>query len=665
MDNKNIFRWSDNKIYLIVVALMSIIIGIYQPVFGMIGALVSIYLVYHTFVQANKNNREIIKHIENLSDSFESATKHAIFNMPFPLVIIDEKGSIKWYNTPFLDMVIEEDILNERIYDLFPKFALEDLLNTKEGDSLEIKYDKEHYLVYPNFVDSRRTSGSGEKLTILYWVHNTDYVNLERRYREQQTIVALAYVDNYDDVRSNTPDINRPLLLAEIDKRVVEYFSGYEALVRKYENDKYLIIMNNKALEDIQEKRFDLLDEIRELKIGNTIPITLSMGVSATGANLMESHINAKAAIDIALGRGGDQAVLNKEGVYDFYGGKSKALEKRNKVRSRVIGYALRQLIDQADTVFVMGHKNPDMDSFGASIGILRGIRNRNKNGYIVLGGENPSIKNICDKLKNEQAELLDFIIPSAKAEDLISEDSLMILVDNHKPSFTEAPELLELVKKVVIIDHHRRGAEFVTDPVLVYLEPYASSASELVTEILSYMTDNINLTKFEAEALLAGITVDTKNFSFQTGVRTFEAASILKRAGADTISVRQLFRDEFDIFLYRAEVIRKSKIIYDKIAIGKLENETKDSLLIAAQSANELLDINGVEASFVLAHNDDRIHISGRSLGNISVQLILEDLGGGGHLTSAGTQLLGVEITEAEEMLIKSIEKYLEEGDL
>lgn len=665
MKDKNIFRWSDDKIYLIVSALMTIVIGAYQPVLGLISAICFSYLVYYSFTHANEKNQNVKKSIEHLSETFESATKHAIFNMPFPLVIIDEKGSINWYNTPFLDMIIEDEILNERIYDVIPNFSLENLLNMEEGKGIDIKYGDKHYLVYPNIISSRKSSNSGEKIIILYWVHNTEYINLEQKYKDEKTIVSLVYVDNYDDVKSGTPDINRPLLLAEIDKKISEYFSKYEALVRKYENDKYIVIMNNEALEDIQEKKFDLLDDVRDLKIGNKIPITLSMGVSDTDDSLIQSHENAKAAIDIALGRGGDQAVLNKEGTYEFYGGKSQALEKRNKVKARVIGYALRQLIDQTDSVFIMGHKNPDMDSFGASIGVLRGVQNRNKKGYIVLKGENPSIKNIFEKLRKEQPELLDYIITPAKAETLIdNDDSLMILVDNHKPSFTEAPELLELVSKVVVIDHHRRGAEFVKDPVLVYLEPYASSASELVTEILSYMSDNINLTKFEAEALLSGITVDTKNFSFQTGVRTFEAASILKRSGADTTSVRQLFRDEFDTFIYRAEVIRSSRIIYDKIAIGKLEIESDDSLLIAAQSANELLDINGVEASFVLTYANDRIHISGRSLGNISVQLILEDLGGGGHLTSAGTQILGVGIDAAEEMLIETIEKHLKEGD-
>lgn len=662
-DNK-LLHWLDNRIYIIALGIMTIIIWIYQPVLGILALLATAYLIYHAYTETEKKNREVNKYIELLSEDFETAAKHAIFNMPFPLVIIDERGGITWYNTPFLDMIIEEDILNERIYDLVPGINMEELLKGGENKPRRIDYDNKSYLVYPNYVDSRKTTSANNRLIMLYWVEYSAYFELEKRYKDEQAIVSLIYIDNFDDVKNNTPDIHRPLLIAEIDKRINEYFMQYEGLVRKYENDKYLVLLNHKGLEHIQEKKFDILDEIRDLNIGNTMPITLSIGVSATSEDLIQSHDNAKSAIEIALGRGGDQAVLNKEGAYEFYGGKTKALEKRNKVRARVIGHALRRLVDESDNVFVMGHKNPDMDSIGSSIGVLRGVKNRGKMGYIILNGENPSITNICAKMKEEQPEIKDLIISSEEAKNLINENSLMILVDNHKPSFTEAPELLDLITKVVIIDHHRRGAEFVKDPVLTYLEPYASSTSELVTEILSYMSDDINLTKFEAEALLSGITVDTNNFSYQTGVRTFEAASILKRAGADTIAVRQLFRDDHDTFVYKAEVIRSSKIIFDNIAIGRLEEDIANGLLIAAQSSNELLDIKGVKASFVLTYSNDRVHISGRSLGDISVQLILEALGGGGHFNVAGAQIMGVSMDKAEEMLIEEIRKYLKEGE-
>jgi c-di-AMP phosphodiesterase-like protein len=304
------------------------------------------------------------------------------------------------------------------------------------------------------------------------------------------------------------------------------------------------------------------------------------------------------------------------------------------------------------------------MDSIGSSVGIMRAIENRNKEAYLVLNGENPSIRNLMDRMRKDSPEMVKRVVTGDDAADLMDEKSLLIVVDNHKPSLTEAPELLELTQKVVVIDHHRRGAEFINNPVLTYLEPYASSTSELVTEVLTYMGEETNLTKFEAEALLAGITVDTKNFSFQTGVRTFEAASVLKRAGADTTVVKQLFRDDFSTFVNKAEVIKSSKIVFDRIAIGRLQKKMEDSILIAAQAANELLNINGVEASFVLSQLDEKIHISGRSLGNISVQLILEKLGGGGHLTSAGAQIERLSMDEAEKLLTDIIDKYLKEGE-
>ena len=660
---KDVFKWSDTKLYLIIIGLMVVIIAIYEPKLGFIGALLLAYLVYYDFRKTSEKKRELTKYIEDLSNEFDSATKHAIFNMPFPLVIIDKNGAITWYNTPFLEMMVEEDLLNERIYELIPNFKLSELLEAGDDTPINIKYGDNYYKVYSNTIDTKKVSNRN-KIILLYWVDNTEYVKLEAKYKGENTVIGLIYVDNYDEVKGSTPDINKPLVLAEIDKRIASYFTRYGGLVRKYENDKYLVIMNYFALESIKSKKFDILDQMKELNIGNTIPITLSMGVCATENNIIESYDNARGAIDIALGRGGDQAVLKSGPSFEYFGGKSKALEKRNKVKSRVIAYALRQLIDQAENVFVMGHKNPDMDSFGSGIGILRAIDNRNKEGYLVLNGENPSIKNIYDKLRKEQPDLLEKIITTEEALEIINKDSLLIVVDNHKPSFTEAPELLDIADKAVVIDHHRRGTEFVKDPVLTYLEPYASSASELVTEVLSYMSEDLNLTKFEAEALLAGITVDTKNFSYQTGVRTFEAASILKRVGADTTTVRQLFRDNFNTFISKAEVIQSTRLVLDRIAIGKLDKEMEDSVLIAAQAADELLDINGVEASFVLTRVNDRIHISGRSLGDISVQLILERLGGGGHLTSAGTQISGMSMEEAEEMLIDKIEEFLEEGE-
>ncbi len=658
-----IFKWSDTKLYLIVIAVMVLILAFYQPIIAFLMGLVLAYLIYYDYSNIKNRENDLKRYIEGLAQDFDSAAKHAIFNMPFPMVFIDDMGKVTWYNTPFLNLIKEEEIINRSISELVPSFNLTELGKKKENDPLEIDYLDDNYKVYPNYLEGRRNNNKGD-LTILYWVNDTDYIKLKQKHYNEKTIVAMVDVDNYDDVKNTTPDIHRPIVLAEIDKQINSYFMDINGIVRKYENDKYLILMDQDGLEKIKGRRFDLLDQIKELRMGNTIPITLSIGICQAGETLQESYKNALAAIDIALGRGGDQAVVNIGNSFDFYGGKSKALEKRNKVKARVIGDALRQLIDQSDKIFVMGHKNPDMDSIGSGVGIMRAIFNREKEGYLIINDENPSIKNLMDKLRKESPEINDRILSTNQALEIADEKSLLIVVDNHKPGLTEAPELLDIISKVVIIDHHRRGAEFIKDPVLIYLEPYASSTSELVTEVLTYMSEEINLTKFEAEALLSGITVDTKNFSFQTGVRTFEAASILKRAGADTTVVKQLFRDDFTTFISKANVVRNAKIILNRIAIGRLESNMEDSILIAAQAANELLNINDVDASFVLSQLEDKIHISGRSLGNISVQLILEKLGGGGHLTSAGAQVEKLSMEEAEKLLINIIEKYIKEGE-
>ncbi len=664
MRNKNIFSLKDGKVYLIFIGLLIAIIAYYQPVLAVLLALALIYLVYQYVLTIRDREREWTKYLETLTEEFDSVTKHAVFNMPFPLVMLNSDYTISWYNTRFNDMLGQEDILNKRLDTLLPNIEIEKLAKDNKKGYIHVKCKDEHYKVYYNIVENKRSTGNKKDTIILYWVRDTEYVKLFKEYIDKKLVVCLAYIDNYDEVRSNTPEANRPLVFAEIDNIINSFAAMYDGFVRKYENDKYIIIFENKYLKEIEDKKFDILDRIREIDKGNTISVTLSMGIGANGKNPNENHEFAKAAIDIALGRGGDQAVVKENHNLRFYGGKTQAVEKRNKVKARVISHALMQLIDQSEEVFVMGHKNADMDSFGASIGIVSAAKMRGKKAYIVLKDITPAIKNIYNRLLKEEPDYLNYIILPEEAEEMIDDSSLIVVVDNHKPSFTEAPGLLELTNKVVIIDHHRRGAEFIKDPVLIYLEPYASSTCELVTEILYYMEDKLQLSPFEADALLAGITVDTKNFTFQTGVRTFEAASILRRAGADTSSVKQLFKDDYDVFIKKAEVIQNSKILYNKIAIGRLEADSDDSVLIAAQCANDLLNISGIEASFVLTFSHGKIHISGRSLGNISVQLILEKLGGGGHLTSAGTQIEDKSMEEAEKMLIDAIDDYLKEGE-
>src|SRR5699024_5302529 len=472
---------------------------------------------------------------------------------------------------------------------------------------------------------------SEEEVILLYGVDRTSEYNLAKTYSDEGLAILVIYQDNYDEVKNSTDEALRPILFAEIDSVISSFAKKHQGYARKYEQDKYLLIMNNKELNNIIESKFSLLDDIKEINKGSNIPATLSIGASSDGENPLDIYQKARTSVDIALGRGGDQAVVKKGEDLSYFGGKNKALEKRNKVKARVISHALKQLIDQSSDVFIMGHRNPDMDALGAGLGILEAVKLQDKKGYIVLNESVPAIDNIYNRLKNEYEDFDKTFIDSDTAISRCSQGSLVIVVDNHRKNSCECPELLDITNKIVLIDHHRRGSDYIKDAMIAYIAPYASSASEMVTEILFYMTDKLDIPPIVAEALLAGITVDTKNFYYQTGVRTFEAASILKRQGADSLEVKQLFRD--DAFTVRSvsQIVANSKTYKEGIAIGTNEEEVEESILIAAQAADNLLNIIGTEASFVLTKAKGKIHISGRSLGKISVQLILEKIGGGG----------------------------------
>ncbi|MFR6151648.1 MAG: DHH family phosphoesterase [Peptoniphilus sp.] len=657
---KNNYKLKDFLPFFIFGIILIVALIFTRPVLGLLGILGLAYVAFLAYNKINIKNEENLKNLENLNERFDSLTKQAIFDMPFPLVVTDEKAKILWYNTPFINLFNESDVLEGDLENLIGDIDIANILNSEGQRTIPVEVNKRFFNIYTNIVENKSEKGDG-KSVLFYLVDNTAYQNLKDKYTDEFAIVAKVEVDNFDEAVSSAPSEIRPLLIAEIDSTISQYFEEYDALVRKSDEDLYLVVMNFKSLRAIKEKRFDILDDLRDLNKGNSIPITLSIGVSSFGLNFKDAYIESDSSLDLALGRGGDQAVVKVDDNYEFFGGKSKAMEKRNKVKARVIGEALKQLIDRSENVYIMGHKNPDMDAIGAAIGCLRATLNRNKEGFIVLEKSNPSIDNLIDRMKEEEAETYEKLISRETALSNIKHSSLLILVDNHKPSFTECPDLLEKTNQIVVIDHHRRGKEFVDNPVLQYVEPYASSTCELITEMLTYMSNDLNLTHFEADALMSGIVVDTKNFSFQTGVRTFEAASILKRAGANMLKVKALFQDDLDTMVYRAEVIHNTKMIHDNIAVSRFDKESNNSVLVAAQAADALLDINGIDASFVLTINDGKVHISGRSRGEVvSVQLILEKIGGGGHLNMAGAQLDTTDLDEAEKILINAIDEYL-----
>ncbi len=657
---KNNYKLKDFLPFFIFGIILVVALIFTRPVLGLLGILGLAYVAFLAYNKINIKNEENLKNLENLNERFDSLTKQAIFDMPFPLVVTDEKAKILWYNTPFINLFNETNVLEGDLENLIGDIDIANILNSEGQRTIPVEVNKRFFNIYTNIVENKSEKGDG-KSVLFYLVDNTAYQNLKDKYTDEFAIVAKVEVDNFDEAISSAPSEIRPLLIAEIDSTISQYFEEYDALVRKSDEDLYLVVMNFKSLRAIKEKRFDILDDLRDLNKGNSIPITLSIGVSSFGLNFKDAYIESDSSLDLALGRGGDQAVVKVDDNYEFFGGKSKAMEKRNKVKARVIGEALKQLIDRSENVYIMGHKNPDMDAIGAAIGCLRATLNRNKEGFIVLEKSNPSIDNLIDRMKEEEAETYEKLISRETALSNIKHSSLLILVDNHKPSFTECPDLLEKTNQIVVIDHHRRGKEFVDNPVLQYVEPYASSTCELITEMLTYMSNDLNLTHFEADALMSGIVVDTKNFSFQTGVRTFEAASILKRAGANMLKVKALFQDDLDTMVYRAEVIHNTKMIHDNIAVSRFDKESNNSVLVAAQAADALLDINGIDASFVLTINDGKVHISGRSRGEVvSVQLILEKIGGGGHLNMAGAQLDTTDLDEAEKILINAIDEYL-----
>ena len=657
---KNNYNFKDFLPFFIFGIILILILLFIRPLYGLLGILGLAYVAFLAYNKINNKNEENLKNLENLNKRFDSLTKQAIFDMPFPLVVTDEKAKILWYNTPFINLFNEKDVIDSDLENLIGDIDIANILNSQGERTIPVELNKRFFNIYTNVVENKSEKGEGRSV-LFYLVDNTAYQNLKDKYTDDFAIVAKVEVDNFDEAISSAPSEIRPLLIAEIDSTISQYFEEYDALVRKSDEDLYLVVMNFKSLRAIKEKKFDILDDLRDLNKGNSIPITLSIGVSSFGLNFKDAYVESDSSLDLALGRGGDQAVVKVEDNYEFFGGKSKAVEKRNKVKARVIGEALKQLIERSENVYIMGHKNPDMDAIGAAIGCLRATLNRNKEGYIVLEKSNPSIDNLIDRMKEEEPEIYEKVISRETALNRIKHSSLLVLVDNHKPSFTECPELLDKTNQIVVIDHHRRGKEFVDNPVLQYVEPYASSTCELITEMLTYMSSDLNLTHFEADALMSGIVVDTKNFSFQTGVRTFEAASVLKRAGANMIKVKALFQDDLDTMVYRAEVIHNTKMIHDNIAVSRFDKESNNSVLVAAQAADALLDINGIDASFVLTINDGKTHISGRSRGEVvSVQLILEKIGGGGHLNMAGAQLDTTDLDEAEKILTEAIDEYL-----
>ncbi|MDO5047885.1 MAG: DHH family phosphoesterase [Anaerococcus sp.] len=641
-------------------AIASIILFYYNQILGAIAIILTILLFFFLKNINTKLDGDFQEYMDDLDLSFDSITKNVVFEMPFPIAILEEGGAIKWHNSDFRLLFDNKSIIGSEIGELLPDFKdfdfSDDGLKLPKNISIDGKI-LQFYYQKVNFDEKQKSE------IFIYGIDNTYDESIKQLFKDKRLVFYTVFVDNYEDIRNATMTIDRPQVLGKIDRVINEYFKKYNCIIRKYENDRFIIISEFRDYRDIYEDKFSILDEVREIDLGNTLPPTLSIGVGIAGAKPADIYSDSRGAVDIALSRGGDQAVVKLEDNYEYFGGKTRAIEKTSKVRSRVISQALKRMIQSSSDVYIMGHNNPDMDSFGSSLGLYEACHDMGRDAYIILNEVTRPIENMYARATSELEEIKDHIISENDGYSKISPQSLIIVTDNHRKNSTEGPSLLEKTDNIFIVDHHRRGKDYIENATIAYIEPYASSASELVTEILSYINEDFKARRVVAESLLAGITVDTKNFVYQTGVRTFEAASILKRWGADTVYIKRMFKDDYEIVKYKSEVIADSFVVNDFIAIAHFKRDIDGSTLIASQAADDLLNIKGVKASFVLTISNNKIHISGRSLGDISVQLILERIGGGGHLTAAATQL-DMSMENAEDMLRKAINEYLREEE-
>ena len=663
MFNKSAFKVNMPEInaYIVVIGILSLILMYYNIYIGMLVFLAFIYIVFHNWKIRDIRSKEWNKYIQDLALDIDEVNKKAILNLPIPLCILEFDGSITWYNTKFHEMNEEEDTLGMNIESLVKNIDLRKVLNENKEMYTNINYKDRDYTIVYNVIKSEQEEKS-KYLMMLYWLDKTDYLELENKYNNEKNVIALIQVDAYEEVLQSAPEERRPLINVDIDKTLAYLESTCNGALKKTSNDKYILILNNQELQKLEADKFSILDTIREINQENNLPVTISIGIGIDGKTINENIKLANGALDLALGRGGDQAVIKTKDKSVFYGGKSKAVEKKTKVKSRLIGHALREIVLESKNIYIMGHKYPDMDAMGSAVGIYDICKACNKQANIVLDNSNDSIDEFVKRLKDNEY-YSEIFISKDDAIKNCTKDTLVIVVDTHRPSFTECPELTMISDKVVVIDHHRRGVEFINDTVLLFHETYVSSTCEMVTELVQYMEDDVKINKLTAEGLMAGICLDTKNFAFKTGVRTFEAASYLKKKGADTIEVKKLFNSTLIDFVTKAEIIQSAKVIDEKICLAYSKAEVSNINIIVAQAADELLNIKDVEASFVLGKTKSgTIFVSARSLGSINVHVLMEKLGGGGHIDIAGAQIEDTSLEEGYNKVLDIINKYLEE---
>lgn len=669
-------RYLNWPLYLTIVLILMDIAMYAQDI--QMGAEFSGFIVLYVIIVLISNRRSrplLINELVNFATQYGTVQKQLLNDFEIPYALLDYNSRFLWMNEKFTEITGKDKNYHKSVTTVFPSLTKDILQKSEAVGSINVMLDDRNYRISMKriYFDSvTRDSAivaindTDEYLTAIYLFDETELNRYIKENEEQKLVAGLIYIDNYEEALDSIEDVKRSLLIALVDRKVNKYFTEIDALVRKIEKDKYFVVFKYKYLEQLSADKFKLIEDVKSIKVGNEMAITLSIGVGAGGVSYTQNYEYARMGIDLALGRGGDQVVVKEGEEVTYYGGKAKQVERNTRVKARVKAHALREIIESREHVVIMGHTISDVDSLGAAIGVYCAARVLGKKAQIVLNEVTTSLRPLVECFTEEKGYPADLFIKNEEALLITNKNTLVMVVDTNRPSYTECPELLKRTDTICVFDHHRQNSEVIENPVLSYIEPYASSACEMIAEVLQYFSENIKLEPSEADCIYAGILIDTNNFMTKTGVRTFEAAAYLRRAGAEVTRVRKMLRNDMAAYKARAEAVRHAEVYRGAFAISVCPADNIESpTIVGAQAANELLNIVGIKASFVLTEYQGKIYISSRSIDEINVQLIMERVGGGGHLNVAGAQLTNCTIQEAKRMIQDTIDEMIKEGDI
>lgn len=670
---KSYLRWP--LIMTVLLIIMNVMLYMVEVKAGAIATgFTAVYIVAAVLLYFHRRP-SILNELISFATQYGQVQKNLMQSFALPYALLDADGKILWMNDEFLFLTGKEKRYRKFIGNIFPEVTSEKLSLPDEVRDLEIVYQEHSYRLNMKRVEIQElldASGIVEAdkdrsyLISMYLFDETELKRYIRQKDEEKLVTGLLYLDNYEEALESMEEVRSSLLIALIDRKINKYFASIDGVVKKLEKDKYFLVMRKKSLDILKEKKFSILEEVKTVNIGNEMAVTISIGIGMNADTYAHTSEYARIAMELALGRGGDQVVVKDGNNITYYGGKSQMMEKTTRVKARVKAHALKEFMSSKDKVVVMGHKITDVDTFGAAIGIYRAAKTLEKKAYIVINTPTSSIRPLMDGFLHSQEYDSRMFVNSHEAKEIVDDNTVVVVVDTNRPNYTECEELLSMTKTIVVLDHHRQGKDVIQNAVLSYIEPYASSACEMVAEILQYFADGIRIRNIEADSIYAGIMIDTNNFLTKTGVRTFEAAAFLRRCGADVTRVRKLFRENVEDYRAKGEAIRNAELFREHFAISVCPSEGLESpTVVGAQAANELLNVIGVRASFVLTDYRNTIYISARSIDEINVQVIMERLGGGGHLNIAGAQLEHYSIAEATDTLKRTLQKMLDEGDI